>query len=234
MVTVPTEGTPQGGPLSPFLSNVVLDEMDKELESRGLKFVRYADDCNLYVKSRRAGERVMKSLTDFIEGRLNLKVNAKKSAVAKPETRKFLGFTLTGGKHPNRRKIAPVSIQRFRAKVRQLTRRNWSISMEERVQRLALYLRGWKGYFGYCETAWTLRDLDGWVRRRLRSIHWKHWKVYGRRKAELIKLGVGAELAHLTAWSARGPWRMSHMPGVRMALPNRYFDRLGLPRLSNI
>ncbi|MFQ5760915.1 MAG: group II intron reverse transcriptase/maturase, partial [Acidiferrobacterales bacterium] len=233
LVTVPMEGTPQGGPLSPFLSNVVLDDLDKELEARGLAFVRYADDSNVYVKSRRAGERVMRSLTRFIEVRLKLTVNVTKSAVARPQERKFLGFTLTGGKHPNRRKIAPASIKRFRAKARQLTRRNWGISMEERVQRLSLYLRGWQGYFGYCETPYVLRDLDSWLRRRLRSIQWKQWKTYGRRRTELLRCGVGAELALLTAWSAKGPWRMSHTPGVRIALSNQYFDRLGLPRLVN-
>lgn len=234
VVTVPSEGTPQGGPLSPFLSNVVLDEMDKELEARGLAFVRYADDSNVYVKSTRAGERVMARLTRFIEGRLKLKVNTRKSAVARPQERKFLGFTLTGGRFPDRRKIAPESIKRFRAKVRQLTRRNWGISMVERVQRLARYLRGWKGYFGFCETASVLRDLDSWIRRRLRSVHWKQWKGYRCRKSELIQRGVGADLAHLTAWSAKGPWCMSHTPGVRMALDNKYFDGMGLPRLANI
>lgn len=234
VVTVPMEGTPQGGPLSPFLSNVILDEMDKELEARGLAFVRYADDSNVYVKSMRAGLRVMGSLTRFIEGRLKLKVNTRKSAVAKPQDRTFLGFTLTGGKQPNRRKIAPESIRRFRVKIRQLTRRNWGISMADRVHRLALYMRGWKGYYGFCETASILRDLDSWVRRRLRSVHWKQWKGYHRRKSELFNRGVGAELAHLTAWSAKGPWCMSHTPGVRIALDNKYFDGLGLPRLSNL
>jgi RNA-directed DNA polymerase len=234
LITVPTEGTPQGGPLSPFLSNVVLDEMDKALEARGLAFVRYADDSNVYVKSVRAGERVMQSLTRFIEDRLKLKVNVKKSAVATPQERKFLGFTLTGGKQPNRRKIAPVSLQRFRAKVRQLTRRNWGIGMEDRVLRLSVYLRGWKGYFGYCETPYVLRDLDSWVRRRLRNVHWKQWKTYRRRRAELIRLGVGQELAQLTAWSPKGPWRMSSALGVQVALSVKYFDALGLPRLANI
>jgi RNA-directed DNA polymerase len=234
VVTVPMEGAPQGGPLSPFLSNVVLDEMDKELEARGLAFVRYADDSNVYVKSMRAGLRVMGSLTRFIEGRLKLKVNTRKSAVAKPQDRKFLGFTLTGGKQPNRRKIAAESIKRFRVKIRQLTRRNWGISMADRVHRLALYMRGWKGYYGFCETAYILRDLDSWVRRRLRSVYWKQWKGYHRRKSELFKRGVNADLAHLTAWSAKGPWCLSHTPGVRIALDNKYFDGLGLPRLSNI
>jgi RNA-directed DNA polymerase len=232
LVKVPTEGTPQGGPLSPFLSNVVLDEWDKELERRGHRFVRYGDDCNIYVRSRRAGERMMASLRRFIAGRLKLKVNEAKSAVDRPQQRKFLGFTFTGGRSANRRKIAPESLRRFMARVRQLTRRNWSISLEELVRRLRAYLLGWRGYFGFCETGSVLRDLDSWIRHRLRCVQWKQWKVYRRRKAELIRLGVSPELAQSTAWSAKGPWRISHTPGVRMALNNGYFDALGLPRLD--
>jgi RNA-directed DNA polymerase len=232
LVKVPTEGAPQGGPLSPFLSNVVLDEWDKELERRGHRFVRYGDDCNIYVKSRRAGERVMASLRRFITERLKLKVNEAKSAVDVPQKRKFLGFTFTAGRLANRRKLAPESLQRFKARIRQLTRRNWSISMEERIQRLKSYLEGWRGYYGFCETRFVLRDLDSWIRHRLRSVQWKQWKVYRRRKAELIRLGVSPELAGTTAWSAKGPWRMSHTPGVRMALKIGYFDALGLPRLE--
>ena len=231
LVIVPTEGTPQGGPLSPFLSNVVLDELDKELESRGHKFVRYADDSNVYVKSKRSGERVMRSISKFITKRLKLKVNESKSAVDIPQNRKFLGFTLTGGKNPNRQKIASESIKRFKAQVRRLTRRNWSIRHEERISLLSSYLTGWRGYFGYCETRSVLRDLDSWIRRRLRCIQWKQWKVYKRRKRELIKLGVSKDLAQSTAWSAKGPWMISHTPGVRIALNNKYFDTMGLPRL---
>ncbi len=232
LVSVPTEGTPQGGPLSPFLSNVVLDELDRELEERGHRLVRYGDDCNIYVRSQRAGERVMQSVTRFITRRLKLKVNQSKSAVDRPQNRKFLGFTFTGGRQPNRRKIAPESLQRFRAHVRRLTRRNRSLSQAERVRQLAIYLRGWRGYFGYCETPSVLRDLDGWIRRRLRCAQWKQWKVYRRRKGELIRLGVREDLAHTTAWSTKGPWKMSHTPGVRMALTNGYFDALGLLRLD--
>jgi RNA-directed DNA polymerase len=233
LVSVPVQGTPQGGPFSPFLSNVVLDELDRELEERGHRFVRYGDDCNIYVRSQRAGERVMQSISRLITGRLKLKVNQSKSAVDKPQNRKFLGFTFTGGKQPNRRKIAPESLQRFRAQVRRLTRRNRSLSLEERIRRLAIYLRGWRGYFGYCETPSVLRDLDSWIRRRLRCVQWKQWKVYQRRKRELIKLGVNEDLAHRTAWSTKGPWKLSHTPGVRIALPNGYFDMLGLPRLDS-
>jgi RNA-directed DNA polymerase len=233
LVSVPTEGTPQGGPLSPFLSNVVLDELDKELERRGHRFVRYGDDCNIYVKSWRAGERVKGSLTRFITHRLKLRVNEAKSAVDVPQKRKFLGFTFTAGWLANRRKIAPESLRRFKARVRQLTRRNWSISMEERVRRLKIYLTGWRGYFGFCETPSVLRDLDSWTRHRLRCVQWKQWKVYGRRKAELIRMGVEPALAHTTAWSAKGPWRVSHTPGVLIALNKSYFVTLGLPRLDS-
>jgi RNA-directed DNA polymerase len=233
LVSVPIQGTPQGGPLSPFLSNVVLDELDRELEERGHRFVRYGDDCNIYVRSQRAGERVMQSVSRFITVRLKLKVNQSKSAVERPQHRKFLGFTFTGGKEPNRRKIAPESLQRFRAQVRRLTRRNRSLSLEKRVRRLAIYLRGWRGYFGYCETPSVLRDLDSWIRRRLRCVQWKQWKVYQRRKRELIKLGINEDLASMTAWSAKGPWRLSHTPAVHIALNNGYFESLGLPRLDS-
>lgn len=232
LVGVPREGTPQGGPLSPFLSNVVLDELDTELERRGHRFVRYGDDCNIYVKSQRAGERVMASLRRFVTARLKLKVNEAKSAVDTPQRRKFLGFSFTAGRSPNRRRIAAESLRRFKARIRQLTRRNRGISLEEQVRRLKIYLTGWLGYFRFCETPSVLRDLDSWIRHRLRCVQWKQWKVYRRRKAELIRLGVGPELAHRTAWSAKGPWRISHTPGVRIALNNGYFDAMGLPRLD--
>ena len=229
-----SEGTPQGGPLSPFLSNVVLDQLDQELEKRGHQFVRYGDDCNIYVKSERAGHRVMNSLRDFITRKLKLKVNEAKSAVARPRDRKFLGFSFTGGLRPNRRKIAPESIKRFRAKVRQLTNRNHSYSFERRLEKLSSYLHGWKGYFGYCQTPSVLEKMDSWIRRRLRCVVWKQWKTYKRRKAELMKRGVSQELAHCTAWagSTKGDWPMCHTPGVRMALPNKFFDELDLPRLE--
>jgi len=232
LVKVPTEGTPQGGSLSPFLSNVVLDEWDKELERRGHRFVRYGDDCNIYVRSRRAGERAMGSLRGFITERLKLKVIEAKSAVDVPQKRKFLGFTSTAGRLANRRKLAPESLRRFKARIRQLTRRIWSISMKERIRRLKSYLEGWRGYFGFCETRFVLRDLDSWIRHCLRCVQWKQWKVYRRRRAELIRLGVSPDLAGTTAWSAKGPWRVSDTPGVRIALNKGYFDALGLPRLD--
>lgn len=228
LVQTPTEGTPQGGPLSPFLSNVVLDELDKELERRGHHFVRYADDCNIYVKSQKAGERVKASISRYITQKLKLKVNEAKSAVDYPHKRKFLGYTFASGNAEHKRKIAGESLKRFRARVRQLTRRTRGISLEERIERLSRYLSGWKGYFGFCQTPSVLRDLDSWIRRRLRSALWKQWKVYRTRKAKLIQLGLSQKLAHTTAWSAKGPWRLSHSPGVQMALSNDYFKSQGL------
>lgn len=232
LVTPSKAGTPQGSPLSPFLSNVVLDELDKELEARGHRFCRYADDSNIYVRSMRAGERVMASIGGFITKRLKLKVNESKSAVDRPENRSFLGFSFTGGRSAKRRKIAPKALARFKARVKVLTRRNQGRSLRQVIITLSAYLRGWRGYFGFCQTSKVLRDLDSWIRRRLRCLQWKHWKVYRRRKAELIKRGINPELAHTTAFSAKGPWRMSHIPGVQMALNNPFFDRMGLIRLN--
>lgn len=226
------EGVPQGGPLSPLLSNIVLDEVDKELELRGHKFVRYADDLNIYVKSERAGLRVMNSVSTFIAKRLKLKVNENKSAVAKPQERKFLGFSFTGGKNPNRRKIAPQAIKRFKDKIRYLTNRNHSMNFDARCQRLTIFLRGWRAYFGFCETRSVLRDLDSWIRRRLRAVMWKQWKVYGRRKSELKRLGLREDLAQTTAWSSKGPWRMSNSTGLQMAFPTSFFVQKGIPLLE--
>ena len=232
LITPPTEGTPQGSPLSPFLSNVVLDELDKELEARGLRFCRYADDSNIYVRSARAGARVMASISRFITQRLKLRVNGEKSAVDHPWKRSFLGFSFTGGKLPKRRKMAPKVLVRFKARVKALTKRNQGRSLKHVITTLSAYLRGWRGYFAFCQTPAVLRDLDSWIRHRLRCLQWKHWKNYHRRKAELIKRGINPKLAHTTAWSAKGPWRMSHTPGVRMALTNHFFDHMGLIRLS--
>jgi RNA-directed DNA polymerase len=232
LITLPVEGTPQGSPLSPFLSNVVLDEVDKELERRGLRFCRYGDDCNIYVRSARAGVRVMASVSRLITQRLKLQVNERKSAVDRPQNRSFLGFSFTGGKVPNRRKIAPKVLKRFKARVKELTRRSQGRSLGQVLSTLSEYLRGWRGYFGFGQTPAVFRDLDSWIRHRLRCLQWKQWKVYRRRKAELLKRGINPELAHSTAFSAKGPWRISHTPGVRMALNNCFFDQMGLLRLS--
>jgi len=232
LCTATDEGVPQGSPLSPLLSNIVLDEVDKELELRGHKFVRYADDLNIYVKSERAGIRVMNSISMFIAKRLKLKVNENKSAVAKPQERKFLGFSFTGGRNPNRRKIAPQAIKRFKDKIRFLTNRNHSMNFDTRCQRLSTFLRGWRVYFGFCESRSVLRDLDSWIRRRLRAVMWKQWKVYGRRKSELKRLGLREDLAQKTAWSSKGPWRMSNSTGLQMAFPKSFFVQKGIPLLE--
>ena len=231
LVSPVDEGTPQGGPLSPLLSNIVLDEFDRELERRGLHFARYADDSNIYVGSRRAGERVMTSITRYITGKLKLKVNEQKSAVARPWERKFLGFSFTSNPTPKRR-IAPQAVLRFKKRVRELTSRTRGISIERMAEELTQYLRGWLGYFGQCETPSVLRSLEEWVRRRLRSVLWKQWKRGKVRFAELRKRGVGKDLAAQTAGSAHGPWRLANSPALAIALPNAYFDSLGVPRLT--
>jgi RNA-directed DNA polymerase len=231
LVSAMEEGTPQGGPLSPLLSNIVLDELDQELERRGHRFVRYADDCNIYVGSRRAGQRVMESITGFITTRLKLRVNSEKSAVGRPWERKFLGFSLTSNREP-RRRIAPQAVKRFKERVRELTRRTRGISLEEMVKQLTVYLRGWREYFGFCQTTSVLQSFDEWVRHRLRAMAWKQWKRGRRRFAELRKRGVGKDLAAQTAGSAHGPWRLANSPALNIALPNAYFSALGLPRLA--
>jgi RNA-directed DNA polymerase len=230
LVSPVDEGTPQGGPLSPLLSNIVLDELDQELQQRGHRFVRYADDCNIYVRSPRAGERVMRSVSEFITKRLKLKVNEQKSAVSKPSKRKFLGFSFTWHREPKRR-IAPKAITRFKQRVRELTRRTRGVRVETMVAQLSRYLTGWRGYFRFCQTPTVLRRLEEWTRRRLRSVIWKQWKQSRVRFAELTKRGVGKELAAQTAGSAHGPWRLSNSPALTIALPNAYFVSLGLTPL---
>jgi RNA-directed DNA polymerase len=231
LVSPVDEGTPQGGPLSPLLSNIVLDELDRELERRGLHFARYADDSNIYVRSPRAGERVMESLTRFITAKLKLKVNQQKSAVARPWARKFLGFSFTSAGIPKRR-IAPKAVDRFKERIRELTSRTRGVSMERMAEDLSRYLRGWIGYFGKCETPSVLAGLEQWLRRRLRSAMWKQWKRGTVRFTELRKRGVGAHLAAQTAGSALGPWRLANSPALSIALSNAYFDSLGIPRLT--
>ena len=205
LVSPVEEGTPQGGPLSPLLSNLVLDELDRELERRQHRFVRYADDCNIYVASQRAGKRVMESVTGFIQRRLKLKVNQAKSAVARPQERKFLGFSFTRGAEPKRR-IAPKALFRCKQRVRELTRRTRGISLEQMTKELASYLRGWKSYFGYSQTPSVLQQLDKWIRRRLRSVIWKQRK-------------------------RRSSWRLANSPALSVPFPIASFDSLGLPRL---
>jgi RNA-directed DNA polymerase len=231
LVRASEEGTPQGGPISPLLSNLVLDELDRELEKRGHRFVRYADDCNIYVGSERAGQRVMESLKQFISRRLKLKVNETKSAVARPSDRKFLGFSFTDQPQPKRH-IASKAKDRFKRKVRELTRRMLGVSVRTMVRRLAQYLRGWRGYFGYTQWPTELRDLDGWIRRRLRCYLWKQWKKPKRRAAELIRHGVDPNMAWKTVKCQPGSWRASRTIAMSKALPEAYWSKLGLPRLA--
>jgi RNA-directed DNA polymerase len=233
LVSPVEEGTPQGGPLSPLLSNLVLDELDRELERRHHRFARYADDCNIYVGSERAGKRVMQSVTGFIERRLSLKVHEAKSAVARPQERKFLGFSFTGGKEPKRR-IAPKALDRCKQKLRELTRRTRGISVEQMTKELATYLRGWKSYFGFCQTPSVLRRLEAWMRRRLRSLIWKQWKRGTVRFRNLRQRNIGTALAAQTAGSPHGPWRLARSPALSSAFPLAYFDALGLPRLFDV
>ena len=228
LVSPTEEGTPQGGPLSPLLSNLMLDVLDKELEKRGHRFVRYADDCNIYVRSRRAGERVMESIEQFLAKRLKLKINKAKSAVAKPNVRKFLGFSFTAGRKP-RRRIAPQAIDRFKARVRELTRRTGGQSLPQVAKELSSYLIGWRGYFGYCETPSALRRLDHWIRRRLRAIAWKQWKRGRTRYNELRRRGVGRELAAKLAGSPHGPWRLSRSKALHIALPAAFISLVVAP-----
>nr|WP_233879188.1 group II intron reverse transcriptase/maturase [Paraburkholderia flagellata] len=231
LVGATAEGTPQGGPLSPLLSNLLLDDLDKLLEQRGLRFVRYADDCNVYVRSERAGQRVMAGLKAFLTNKLKLKVNEAKSAVARPHTRKFLGFTFLGRKQV-RRRIAPNALVRFKDRVRELTQRSRGISVRQMIGALKRYLTGWRGYFGFCETPSVLRQLDAWIRRRLRCFLWKQWKQGRTRFRQLVARGVGHDLAAQTAGSPHGAWRLSNSPALSKALSNRYFLSLGLPSLG--
>ena len=227
LISPTDEGTPQGGPLSPLLSNLLLDELDQELERRGHRFVRYADDCNIYVRSERAGERVMAGTKRFLERRLRLKVNEQKSAVGKPSERKFLGYSFTNEAAP-RRKIAKQSVQRFKERVRDLTKRGRNLQLV--VTDLTRYLRGWAGYYSWCETKSQLRELEGWTRRRLRGYIWRQWQRPRRRYWILRHHGVPASQAwHVVHF---GPWRASRSQALSRALPNVYFAKRGLPSLT--
>jgi RNA-directed DNA polymerase len=230
LVSPSVEGTPQGGPLSPLLSNLVLDELDRELERRGHRFVRYADDCNIYVRSERAGQRVMESISRFITQKLKLKVNEAKSAVARPQERKFLGFSFTAG--PDiKRTIAPKSLERFKQRIRDITRGAKGVSVKATMEELARYMLGWRGYFDFCETPEVLIALTRWVRLRLRAALWRQWKTPRRRRAALIANGVSEWAARKTAGSGRGPWYLARSRALSTGLSNAYFKSLGLPSL---
>ena len=231
LVGTTDEGTPQGGPLSPLLSNLMLDDLDRELERRGLRFVRYADDCNVYVRSERAGQRVMAGLKAFLTGRLKLKVNDSKSAVARPHTRKFLGFTFLSGVQVKRR-IAPKALTRFKERIREMTQRTHGVRVDQMIGALNRYLTGWRGYFGFCETPSVLQRLDEWVRRRIRCFFWKQWRRGSTRFRALLARGVDRNLAAQTAGSPHNAWRLANSPALQRALTNRFLRSLGLPSLN--
>ncbi len=223
-----TEGVSQGSPLSPLLANIVLNELDWELEKRGHIFVRYADDCQIYVSSQRAGERVKQSITHFIEQTLRLKVNESKSAVDRPWKRKFLGFTFSP-RRGHKLKVSESALEKLKYTVRGLCRRTRGKSIYQIIAELRKSLLGWKAYFGIAEIKSQLRDIDKWIRRKLRCYLYKQWGRSGYRK--LRKLGVKRQLAWNTAKSAHGPWRLSNSPALSYGLSNKYFANLGLPSL---
>jgi len=217
-----------GSVLSPLLANLLLDELDKELEKRGHRFARYADDANIYVRSRQAGERVMASVTRVLERTRRLKVNEAKSAVDRPWNRTFLGFPCTK-RQANRRKVSEKALKAFTAKVREITSRTRGRTIQQIVQELRQLMLGWRACFGVAAVRSPRRELDKWIRRRLRSDHWKPWG--GRGYRELRQRGVGRQLAWNTVKSAHGPWRLRQSPALAIALPQRYFAALGLPSL---
>ena len=226
------EGTPQGGPLSPLLSNIMLDDLDKELEKRGLKFVRYADDCNIYVKSQRAGERVMESLRRFIEQKLKLKVNEKKSKVDRPAKLKILGFRLFKRKGDVAIGVAKRALERCHAELHRLTRRTRSGQLEEVLKEINAYVRGWIGYYRLADTASVFQELEEWLRRRLRQLLWKRWKKPSARRRNLVALGVPLKTAREASGSGKGTWRLAASPPVTQALSNTYWCRQGLESIT--
>jgi len=226
------EGTPQGGPLSPLLANVLLDEVDRELEKRGHAFVRYADDCNVYVRSRRAGERVMETLRRLYAG-LRLKVNESKSAVARPWERKFLGYSFWVAKGREvRRRVAPKALAAMKSRVRRITRRNGGRSMKVVVEELRGYLTGWKEYFRLADTPKVLRELDEWLRHRVRAVQLKQWKHGSKAYRQLRARGVSERSAAEAAAHVRRWWRTAKHAALHEAMPIRYFDELGVSRLA--
>jgi RNA-directed DNA polymerase len=221
------EGTPQGGPLSPLLSNIMLTDLDRELEERGHKFVRYADDCNIYVKTQTAGERVLESVKQYLERKLKLKVNPKKSKVERATRAKFLGFSFWKRKGEVFIRIANRTKERFMEKIRSLTKRTGSGEMEDIVNQINRYIIGWTAYYRLTATAGVFKGLDGWLRRRLRQMQWKRWKRGTTRYRELVRLGIPKERAALGAIGT-SPWRMAHSPVIHEALSNAYWRNLGL------
>jgi RNA-directed DNA polymerase len=230
LVSQPVKGTPQGGPLSPLLSNIILDDLDKELDRRGHRYCRYADDCNIYVGSRRAGERVMESIRGFLQRRLKLQVNREKSAVDRPWKRVFLGFSMTWHKMP-RLKVAPSSVLRFKSKLKEAFRQGRGRNLLRFIEELKPFLQGWINYFRLTEVKITFEELDGWIRRRLRCMLWRRWKRPFTRARNLMKRGLGEEQAWRAAINSRGPWWNSGAPHMSFAFPKSFFDHMGLVSL---
>jgi RNA-directed DNA polymerase len=233
LATARREGTPQGGPLSPLLSNILLDELDKELERRGHRFCRYADDCNIYVQSRSSGERVMKSITSFLDRRLRLKVNVEKSAVARPWERKFLGYSLTSNREP-RLKVAKESVKRLKGKLREIFRRGRGRNLGKLIaEELTPLLRGWMNYFRLAEVKGVFEELDSWIRRKLRCLIWRHWKRTITRAKGLRQRGLDEVRAWESATNGRGPWWNAGASHLHAAFPKSYFDRCELLSLRD-
>jgi RNA-directed DNA polymerase len=222
------EGTPQGGPLSPLLSNIMLDDFDKELEKRGLRFARYADDCNIYVRTQIAGERVMKSVVKYLTTKLKLKVNEQKSAVARPWERKFLGFTFGKDEESGKIKVHESRVKRLKDKIRGLTKKLRGSNVSENIRKVIMpIIRGWANYFKIADVLFTFRTLDGWIRRKIRAIFWRQWKNPQTRCKQLMALGLKRDKAKAWACSSKGPWRMAHTAGVQKALSNKVIESMG-------
>ena len=228
LVTARKAGTPQGGPLSPLLSNILLTDLDKELERRGHKFCRYADDCNIYVRSEEAGQRVLRSITEYLEGTLKLKVNREKSGVGRPWERTFLGYTLCRRKYNIRLKVADKAIRRFKGDLKGVFRRGRGCALRQTVEALNPKLRGWMNYFREIGVKGVLQELDGWIRRHLRKLLWRHWKCPKVRYRKLLRLGLSEERARMSAYNGRGAWWNARAPHMNQMLPKKLFDGIGL------
>jgi hypothetical protein len=230
LVSQPTMGTPQGGPLSPLLSNILLDDLDKELERRGHRFCRYADDVNLYIGSRRAGQRVLDSIEKFLNHRLRLRINRQKSAVARPWKRQFLGYSMTWHKRP-RLKVSSSSVHRLKVKLKSSFRKGRGGNLTNFIEELTVTLRGWINYFRLSEVKGIFEELDGWIRRRLRCIIWRQWKRAYTRAKGLMKRGLGESRAWESATNGRGPWWNCGASHMNQAFSKKFFDRQGLVSL---
>lgn len=229
------EGTPQGGPLSPLLSNIMLDDLDKELERRGLRFVRYADDSNIYVKSEKAGKRVLESVTKFLTRKLKLKVNQQKSAAAHPWDRKFLGFTFRKGKDSIRIAVHGSRIKRLKDKIKGLTKRLRGSKLMDSIRKFVMPItRGWANYFSIAEEQGVFENLDGWIRRKIRGVLWRQWKRPRTRYKQLIALGLKDSTARKCAFSSKGPWRMARTYAMHKALSNSVIESMGYTSMKRL